>query len=404
MPTYVFRGRNLKDNSKINGERFAYNKQALTAILRREQIHAVSIREKGREFEFPILRRKKVKDKDIAVFTRQLSVMLEAGLPIVQAIDAIASQKEKVFKTILLDVRNDVEGGLTLADAMAKHPKTFNQLFTSMISAGEASGALDIILQRLSAFAEKIVKLKRALKSAAIYPTIVISVAVLIVLIMLWKVVPIFKSLFEGLGAELPLPTRIVIGLSNFVSNYIIFILGGIGLMLFGLRSMYRTDKGRRIVDALILKIPILGEVFKKIATARFARTLSTLLTSGIPILEALDITAKTSGNMIIQEAILKTRKSIEAGRTIAEPMSESGVFSPMVTQMVGIGEQTGELDNMLTKISDYFEEEVDATMSNLLTILEPVLIVFLGVVIGSIVISMYLPLFSLISKLSRGF
>lgn len=404
MPTFVYRGRSLKDNTKVSGERFAYNKQALTAILRREQIQPITIREKGRELELPILRRKKVKDKEIAVFTRQLSVMLEAGLPIVQAIEAIGSQKEKVFKNVLSEVRNDVESGMTLADAMAKHPRVFNPLFTNMIAAGEASGALDTILQRISVFVEKLVKLKRALKSAAIYPSIVISVAVLIVIVLLWKVVPIFKSLFEGLGATLPLPTRIILGLSNFVSDYILFILGGLGLIFFGLRSFYASDKGRRIVDALTLKVPILGEVFRKIATARFTRTLSTLLTSGIPILEALDITAKTSGNMIIQEAILKTRKSIEAGKTISDPLGESRVFSPMVVQMVAIGEQTGELDSMLTKISDYFEEEVDATMANLLTILEPVLIVFLGVVIGTIVISMYLPLFSLISKLSKGF
>jgi type IV pilus assembly protein PilC len=404
MPTYVYRGRSGKDNSKVSGERFAHSKQALATLLRREQITPVSIREKGKEFELPILRRKKVKDKEVAIFARQLSVMIDAGLPLVQCLAAMAAHKEnKTFKSVLHQVRNDLEGGSTLADAMRKHPKVFTPLFTSMVAAGEISGALDVILQRISFFIEKIVKLKRALKSAAIYPSVVMSVACGVVALILWKVVPVFKTLFEGLGVQLPLPTRIVIGMSNFVSDYIVFIAGAVGLLVLGISSYYKTGSGRRMIDGLILRIPIMGEIFKKISTARFARTLSTLLVSGIPILEAMEITAKTTGNVVIQDAILKTRKSIEEGKTIAEPLGESGVFSTMVTQMVAVGEQTGELDSMLTKIADYFEEEVDATLANLLTILEPVLIVFLGVVIGGIIISMYLPLFSLIAKLSRG-
>lgn len=404
MPTFVYSGRNTRDNRKVSGERTAPTKQALVALLRRESIYTTRVREKGKEFQLPILRGGKVKDKEVAVFARQLSVMIDAGLPVVQALEAIATHKEnKVFKNILTQVRNDVEGGSTLTDAMRKHPKAFSELFTSMISAGEISGALDVILQRISQFIEKIVKLKSALKSAAIYPSVVLSVAAGVIILILWKVVPVFRTLFDGLGVQLPLPTRIVIGASNFVSNYILFLAAGFGLLAFGVRSYYKTDNGRHMIDRLLLKLPILGEVFRKIATARFARTLATLLVSGIAILEALEITARTAGNIIIQEAILRTRKAIEQGKNIADPLGESKVFAPMVTQMVAIGEQTGELDSMLTKIADYFEEEVDVTMANLMTLLEPVMIVFLGVVIGGIVISMYLPLFELIAKLSRG-
>ncbi|MBI1747389.1 MAG: type II secretion system F family protein [Acidobacteria bacterium] len=404
MPTYVFKGRNTRDNSKIAGERTAHSKQALVSLLRREQIYTTSVREKGKEFRLPILRPAKVKDKEVAIFARQLSVMIDAGLPLVQALEAIAAHKEnKVFKAVLVQVRNDVEGGMTLTDAMRKHPRVFSELFTSMISAGEMSGSLDILLQRISVFIEKIVKLKSAMKSAAIYPSVVMTVAIGVVALILWKVVPVFRTLFEGLGVELPLPTRIVIVASNFVSNYMIFLAAAAVLLGFGLSSYYKTSNGRHVIDRILLKLPILGEVFKKIATARFARTLSTLIVSGIAILEALEITARTTGNIIIQEAILKTRKAIEQGKSIAEPMVESRIFSPMVTQMIAIGEQTGELDSMLSKIADYFEDEVDVTMANLMTILEPVLIVFLGLVIGGIVISMYLPLFSLIAKLSRG-
>jgi len=404
MPIFVYKGRNVKDNTRVSGRRTAPNKQALIAALRREQIFPTSVREKGREFQFPVLRGGKVKDKEVAIFARQLSVMINAGLPLVQALEAIGSHKEnKVFKGVITQVRNEIEGGSTLTDAMRKHPRVFNELFTNMISAGEISGALDTILQRLSQFIEKIVKLKSALKSAAIYPSVVLSVAAGVIALILWKVVPVFRSLFEGLGVQLPLPTRVVIGASNFVSNYMLFIVAGFGLLAFGASSYYKTNNGRHVIDALILKLPILGEVFKKIATARFARTLSTLIVSGIAILEALEITARATGNIIIQEAILKIRKAIEQGKSIAEPMAEGRVFSPMVTQMVAIGEQTGELDSMLIKISDYYEEEVDVTVANLMTLLEPVMIVFLGLVIGGIVISMYLPLFTLIAKLSRG-
>lgn len=403
MPVYIYRGRS-RDNRTITGERFAVSKEALAMALRREQIVAISIREKGKELELPLLKRKKVKDKEIAIFARQLAVMIEAGLPIVQCLDIIAEQKEnKAFKTVLQQVRSDVEGGASLADAMQKHPKVFDQLFTSMVAAGESSGALDVILQRLSAYLDKVVKLKRALKSASIYPAAVLTVAFLVVLLLMWKAVPVFKGLFEGLGAQLPLPTRIVIGISDFVADYILFIFAGLALAAFGFRAYYGSEPGRKMIDALVLKIPILGEVFKKIATARFARTLATLLTSGIAITEGLEITARAAGNSVIRNAILRTRRSIEEGKTLSDPLAASGVFSPMVVQMIGVGEQTGELDAMLTKIADYFEEEVDATMANLMTILEPVIIVFLGVVVGGIVISMYLPLFSLVAKLASG-
>ncbi|MBI4483491.1 MAG: type II secretion system F family protein [Acidobacteria bacterium] len=403
MPTYTFKGRNLRTGVQVAGQRFAVNKQTLAGLLRKEQIALTSITEKGKEFALPRLRQG-VKDKEVAIFTRQFSVMLDAGLPIVQCLEIIANQQEnKTFQTVLLHIRDDVETGMTLSDAMAKHPKVFDQLFSSMIAAGEAGGILDTILQRLTTFIEKLVKLKRALKSAMIYPVAVLSVAVIVVFIILWKAIPIFATLFQGLGADLPAPTRFVIFLSNFIEDYVLFIFAAVFLFFMGIRSYYRTNSGRRVLDALLLKVPLLGEIFTKIGTARFSRTLSTLITSGVPILEGLEITAKTAGNVIIQEAILKTRRSIEEGKTLSEPMKQTNIFGPMVTQMIAVGEQTGELDTMLSKVADYYEEEVDTVVENLMTIMEPLLLVILGAIVGGIVISMYLPMFSLINKMGGG-
>ncbi len=300
-------------------------------------------------------------------------------------------------------MRGDVEAGSTLSNAMARHPKVFDGLYTNMIAAGETGGILDTILQRLCSFIEKIVKLKRALRSALIYPSTILTIAVGVVVVILWKVVPVFSTLFEGFNVDLPLPTRIVIAVSGLVERYFIFaiILGGIAA--FGLRSYKQTENGRRVIDRTLLKVPVLGEVLRKIGVARFTRTLATLLTSGVPILEGLDITAKTSGNSILEDTITQVRLKIEGGGTMAEPMQQSGFFPPMVTQMVSVGESTGELDTMLVKVADYYEEEVDVVVANLLTLLEPILMVFLGVVVGGIVISMYLPLFKLIQVLSGG-
>jgi type IV pilus assembly protein PilC len=404
MPVYTFRGRNIRTNESITGERFSNSAQALAAVLRREQIAPIAIREKpssGSGFSFG---KKKVSQSEVAVFTRQFSVMLDAGLPLIQGLDAIAQQHpNQAFKGILEQVRSDVEAGSTLSAAMARHPKVFDSLYTNMVAAGESGGILDTILQRLSSFIEKIVKLKRALRSALIYPATILSVAVAVVTLILWKVIPVFRTLFEGFNVELPLPTRMVIALSGIIEHYMLFFIVCAGICFFGLRSYYRTDKGRHVIDRSLLKIPVLGEVIRKIGVARFTRTLATLMTSGVPILEGLDITAKTAGSAILEDVIYQLRQRIEEGGNMADPMKQSGFFPPMVNQMVSVGESTGEIDTMLVKVADYYEEEVDVVVANLMTILEPILMVFLGVVVGGIVISMYLPMFKLIKVLSGG-
>jgi len=403
MPVYVFRGRNVRTNAGISGERFSSSAEALAAALRRERIVPALIREK-RSSNFGLSFRKRVKQAELAVFTRQFSVMLEAGLPLIQGLEPIARQHHnQEFKNILKQVRNSVESGTTLAAAMARHPEVFDSLYTNMIAAGETGGILDVILQRLSTFIDKIVKLRRALRSALIYPAVVLTIAIAVVAVMLWKVVPIFGTLFAEFDVELPFPTRFVIALSGLVEKYILFFSIFVSLCVLGLRRCYKTDRGRHLIDRMLLKIPLIGEIFRKIAIARFTRTLATLLTSGVPILEGLNITAKTAGNAILEDSIRRLHREIEEGGSMAVSMRQSGFFPPMVTQMVSVGESTGEIDSMLVKVADYYEEETDATVANLLTILEPILTVVLGVVVGGIVISMYLPLFKLIQALSGG-
>jgi type IV pilus assembly protein PilC len=403
MPVYVFRGKNIRTNENVSGERFSNSSQALAAVLRREQITPISIKEKREQsgnFSF----RRKVSQAEVAIFTRQFSVMLDAGLPLVQCLDAIAAQHPNAaFKSTLEQVRGDVEAGSTLADAMARHPSVFDSLFTNMIAAGEAGGILDTILQRLSVFIEKIVKLKRALRSALIYPVLVLSIAVVVVGIILWKVVPVFRTLFEGFNVELPLMTRVVIALSNFLENYFIFMVLALVVGVISLRSYYRTEKGKLTIDTILLRVPTLGEILRKIGVARFTRTLATLLSSGVPILEGLEITAKTAGNAVLEGVVRQVRRQIEEGKTITEPMKQSKFFPSMVTQMVSVGESTGELDTMLVKVADYYEEEVDVVVNNLLVIMEPFMMVILGVLVGGIVISMYMPMFKLIQVLSGG-
>lgn len=346
----------------------------------------------------------KVKPKDLAIFTRQFSVMIDAGLPLVQCLEILASQQEsKGFGAALKGVRASVESGSTLANSMRLFPKVFDDLYTNMVEAGETGGILDGILRRLSAYIEKAVKLRRAVQSAMIYPAAVLLIAGGVILLLLWKVVPIFATLFAGLGAALPLPTRIVIGLSHAVASFawiLILALFGLG---FALKRYYGTPNGRMAIDGIILKIPVLGMLMRKIAVARFTRTLGTLITSGVPMLEAMDITARTSGNAVIEKAIVEVRKAVESGQTIVDPLKATDVFPNMVVQMIGVGEQTGALDAMLQKIADFYEEEVDAAVGDLLTLMEPMIILFLGVVVGGVVISMYLPLFSLIGKLAGG-
>ena len=399
MPQFEWKGRK-RTGETVDGIITAENKDAVVAALRRQQIVATKIKEKGKEMALPKFGGG-VRTKELAIFTRQFSVMIDAGLPVVQCLEILGSQQaNRSFQRVLFEVREDVEAGSSLNEAFKKHPKVFDDLYCNMVAAGEAGGILDTILQRLSIYIEKAVKLRAAIKSALIYPTVVVTVAVLVVIVIMWKVVPTFASLFAGVGAKLPLATRIVIAISNFLGRWawLIFILA-VGLFIT-VRLYYKTQGGRYNIDKIMLKMPVIGIVLRKIAVARFCRTLATLVSSGVPILEGLDITARTSGNAIVEEAILKTRKSVEEGKTLTEPLKASGIFPGMVTQMISVGEATGALDAMLSKIADFYEDEVDEAVANLMSLLEPVIIVFLGVTIGGIVIAMYMPLFTLIQQI----
>ena len=403
MPVFTYSGTNAA-GTKINGERIAENKQALTMALRRERINPIAVKEKGKEFALPTLGRNKVATKDLAIFFRQFSVMIDAGLPLVQCLEILAANQETMtFQKTLTGVRTGIEGGSTLANAMRQYPKVFDDLTTNMIEAGETGGILDTILQRLATYVEKTVKLRSAVKSALIYPCSVVAIAVLIVAALLKFVVPIFANLFVGLGVALPLPTRMVMSLSEIVGTFWWVGLGGIAALFVGIRQLRKDPRGRLWTDKLLLKMPVVGMLLRKIAVARFTRTMGTLITSGVPILEGLGITARTSGNAVLEQALMKVRKSIEEGRTIVDPLKESNVFPNMVTQMIGVGEATGAMDAMLQKIADFYEDEVDAATKDLLTLLEPMMIAFLGVAVGGIVISLYMPLFSMIAKLSGG-
>ena len=396
-------------NELIDGERDAANQEELRALLLREQIVLTQASEKGRVVSIPKLgRRKKVSAKELAVFTRQFSVMIDAGLPLVQCLDILAEQQlNTFFKDTLRQVRQNVEEGATLFAALERHPKVFDALYTHMVEAGETGGVLDLILQRLATLIEKVVKLKRSIVSASIYPAAVILVAIGAIAVIMVVVIPQFEQIFIGMlgpGELLPLPTRIVMGISGFLAGW-----GGLAMLVtiigttVGVRYYYKTEGGRWNIDKMLLKVPIFGSILRKVAVARFSRILSTLLSSGVPILQSLEITAKTAGNVVIEDAILKVRAGVERGENFVDPLKATDVFPHMVGQMIGVGEQTGALDAMLGKIADFYEEEVDTAIADLLAMIEPVLIAFLGVTIGSIVISMYLPLFSLIGKLASG-
>ena len=407
MPTFAYSGR-TRAGQNVTGERVADTMDAAVAALRREQIMVTRIdaakAAKAAAAAKPKVGKggKSVPSKNLAIFVRQFSVMIDAGLPLVQCLEILGKQEpHKNFAWVILKVREDVESGASLADAMKKHPKTFDSLFSNMIAAGEAGGILDTILKRLATYIEKSVKLKGEVKSAMIYPVAVIVIAGIVVTAILWKVIPTFASLFSGLGAQLPMPTRFVIALSDYIVAYGWIVIIVMGLMGYALKSYYATKGGRHMIDAIMLKLPILGNILRKVAVARFCRTLSTLLASGVPILDGLDITARTAGNAIIEEAVQKTRTSIERGETISAPLRETGVFPSMVVQMINVGETTGALDAMLSKIADFYEEEVDTAVAGLLTLMEPVMIAVLGGVVGGIVIAMYLPIFDLISKLT---
>jgi type IV pilus assembly protein PilC len=408
MPTYTYKGRN-RLNEVVSGEAEATSQDDLRSLLKSQQVILTSASEKGRDIKIPKLgRNKKVKAKELAVFTRQFSVMIDAGLPLVQCIDILAGQQVNAFfKDVLNQVRQDVEEGATLATALTKHPKVFDNLYSHMVEAGETGGVLDLILQRLATLIEKVVKLKRSIVSASIYPAAVVFVAIAAVAIIMIVVIPQFQQIFLGLlgpGEVLPLPTRIVMAISNFLAGWgglttLVVIVGG----SVGTSFYYKTEKGRWNIDKLLLKLPVFGSILRKIAVARFSRILSTLLSSGVPILQSLEITAKTAGNVIIEDAVLKVRAGVERGENFVDPLKETKVFPDMVSQMIQVGEQTGAMDAMLSKIADFYEDEVDSAIADLLAMIEPALIAFLGVTIGSIVISMYLPLFTLIGKLAGG-
>ncbi len=407
MPTFVYKGRN-RMNENVTGERAADNREALERLLRRDQIILTSAREKGRELALPKLGfGQSVTAKDLSIFTRQFSVMIDAGLPLVQCLDILAEQQEnKFFKESLTNIRNDVESGMTLADSMAKQPKAFDRLYTNMVAAGETGGILDTILQRLAIYIEKAVKLKSDVKAALIYPVAVIVIACMVIAVIMIFVIPAFTKIFEemlGPGELLPLPTRIVVGMSHFMATYWWAGAAMIAAAVWAIKMYYATPGGKKMIDTGLLKAPVFGPVLRKVAVARFSRTLATLLSSGVPILESLDITGKTAGNVVITEAINKVRSGVERGMTLVEPLRATQVFPSMVSQMIAIGEQTGAMDTMLSKIADFYEQEVDSAVKQMLTLIEPIMIGFLGVTIGGIVIAMYLPLFTLIGKMSGG-
>ncbi len=400
MPSFVWKGKN-RFGAFQEGILIADTRDAAVATLRRQNIQLASIREKGREIRILPKLPLRISAKRVAIFTRQFSVMLDAGLPLVQCLEILGEQEEdRNFREIIQQVRTDVESGSSLADSMRKHPRAFNNLYVSMIAAGEAGGILDIILQRLAAYIEKVVKLNAQVRSALVYPVTVIVIACGVVAIILWKVIPVFAQLFAGLGGELPFLTRMVVAASNLLARYFIIILALLAIIYFLVGRYHKTHRGRRVIDGLLLKIPAIGMLLRKIAVARFCRTLATLTSSGVPILDGLEITARTSGNAIVEDAIMAVRKSVEEGKTISGPLAETKVFPPMVVQMINVGEQTGALDQMLSKIADFYEEEVDTAVAGLMKLIEPLMIVILGGIIGTIVTAMYLPMYSILSKI----
>ena len=400
MPVFAYQGRTMQGSTA--GEIEAPDRTAAVAELRRKAILVTSIKEKaGGSARAAATARfsGKVKDKEMAIFTRQFSTMVDAGLPLVQCLTILSEQSDsKTLRAVTSKVAGSVEAGSTLADALRRHPKTFDELFVNLVEVGEAGGILDTVLQRLSVYIEKAAALKRKVKSAMVYPATIISVAFIVVLFMLTFVIPTFATMFSSMGADLPLPTVIVIKLSNFVSSYWWLVIAAAAGVVFGIRAYYRTEGGKSVIDALLLKLPVFGTLIRKVAVARFTRTLGTLVSSGVPILEGLRITARTAGNRVVERAVLETRASVTAGKTLAEPLKTSTVFPPMVVQMISVGEQTGALDAMLNKIADFYDDEVDTAVGALTALLEPLMIVFLGVIIGGLVIAMYLPIFRLVT------
>jgi type IV pilus assembly protein PilC len=398
MPIYKWEGKTLKGLLK-KGEMEAGDEAAIRIHLRQQNIIPTRIFSKGKAITFSLPFGKKVKQRSVAVFTRQLATMIDAGLPLVQSLEILSSQQEhKVFKNVIREIREDVEGGSTFAGALKKHPVTFNDLYTNLVVAGEEGGILDTILTRLANYIEKAEALKKKVRSALIYPTTIVGVAVIVVMILMIFVIPVFETMFKSAGQNLPLPTLIVLAISKLIKKYVLIVIPGIIVFFYLLRKYYHTENGRAVVDRILLKLPVFGLLFRKIAVARFSRTLGTLVSSGVPILDGLNIVSRAAGNKAVETAILNARASIREGETIAEPLGRSGIFPPMVIQMISVGESTGALDSMLSKIAEFYEEEVDVTVANMTSLLEPFLMMFLGVVIGGIVIAMYLPIFQIAS------
>ncbi|UCD71407.1 MAG: type II secretion system F family protein [Syntrophobacterales bacterium] len=395
MPRYRWEGKTLR-GEKRKGEMEAPDEGSVRTFLRQQNVIPTKVLAKGKEISFS-LGKQKIKKKAVAVFTRQLSTMIDAGLPLVQSLDILSAQQEnKAFKEVINNIKEDVEGGSTFAGALRKHPKAFDELYVNLVVAGEEGGILDNVLTRLAVYIEKAEALKKKIKGALFYPSTIVAVAIVVVIVLMIFVIPVFKNMFASMGHTLPLPTLIVVGISNLLKKYILFLIVALVILAFTFKRYYSTEKGKLAIDSLLLKLPVFGMLLRKVAVARFSRTLSTLITSGVPILEGLTITSRTAGNKPIEYAIMKARTSISEGETISEPLARSEVFPPMVTQMIAVGESTGSLDSMLTKIADFYEEEVDVAVATLTSLLEPFLMIFLGVTVGGVVIAMYLPIFKM--------
>jgi type IV pilus assembly protein PilC len=399
MPTYVWKGKNRYGDT-VGGERVAASKEEVGRLLQKDQIAVFSVAPAKGGLALPFLKREKVKLKDLAVYSRQLSVLIDAELPLIQSLGILEEQqKSAYFKNVIKTVKDDVEAGSTLNQAKRKHPKAFDDLYCNLIASGEQSGSLDVMLRRLSEFIEKTVRLRAKIKQALIYPVAIVIFALVVSIFLLWKVIPIFATIFRDLGAELPALTAFIVGLSGFVEKYIIMIAIGLVALLFLFRFYRKTKDGHWMTDRLILKIPIFGPLLYKVAITRVTRTLATLISGGVPMLEALKITSTTAGNVIIEKEIVDARKLVSEGKTMSESFKQSGKFPSMMLQMISVGEATGTLDQMLSKLAEFYDEEVDVSVSAMLAILEPILLIFVGVIVGGLVISMYLPIFELMSK-----
>ena len=399
MPIFIWEGTTKKNESK-KGEIEATDENAVRGLLRRQGFKSIEVRKKPKDLlEYLPFLKGKIKQKNVVVFCRIFSTMINAGLPLIQCLDLLAQQEQnKAFSKIIRSIKEDIEGGTSLTNALKKYPKIFDDLFVNLIAAGEAGGILDVILERLSNYMEKAMKLKARVKGAMTYPIAVLAISISVVALLLLKVIPVFQKMFEGMGGQLPGPTQFLVSASQFAQHYFLFLIAVIVIIFIAFKRFYKTEKGRWIVDSLVLKAPIFGDLMKKVAVAKFSRTLSTMMSSGVPILEGLAIVSKTSGNVVVENALLKTRQSIAEGRSIAEPLAETGIFPPMVIQMISVGEATGALDSMLSKIATFYDDEIDVAVDNMTALLEPVMMVFLGGVVGGMIIAMYLPIFKLAS------